>query len=1179
MRKKINQLAKGQLEEKLPAFALPSAPLEASVICGSQLQGEIPLSSTNGISFRGLAYTDDDRAEILQTAFAGLKTAIPYMVHAEDIPENTVLEGRFSLVTNGGDLEIPYRFTVCRPILLEEEAPSTVRELAELAEKRPEIMLSLFESEQFTDLPFFKDDSLRALYPALRRSPDRRMALEEFLVACGAKKPVKLTVEAEPQTYILREDSFKGELSVNRSGQGYCMLTVKSQAPFIRLQKERWTSMDFSGDVLRVPLQFVPERMHGGKNLGKVTVNTGREEMEIAVTVIPDRQQDVTAIKRGQYRRSRLQLARNLVVLYAGLQPPLNIETQALKYLDACDSFREPEVEQKLIRAEILRQMRRQDDEKEILEQIRATVQRNRTENVSQYLWFLYLEEEREKGNRLSDGFLRLLYRLKEEEADKPELLPLLMRSDSEWASQPEKCFAKIREHFRTGPLPLLLRIEAVILLNNNPELLVRLDDFTRSLLIFGARSRCWNREVALRAAALLLQEKRVLPGCERLIRLLYEAYPEKDILTALLAVIIRAGEPRKEYLPWYELGIKEDVRLTELYEYYLAALPSDYDGEIPRMVQLYYTYNSPSKLEAKYTLYRYIARHYGPDTQMGRLYDRQIQTFALEQLLEGAVSEEAGYFYEKMFVPQVLEPRTARILSELVYTVHLTLENRNIDRILVLYGELKDDFAYPVRNGEAYIPIFTPHCRLLFVDKSGNRYGQNVFRRKRLMASSDALLTELRRLSPDSLPFRLGLCQKALKGGLTDEEARDLVRRYVEWSELSEMFREKLIFSLVKRRDLNDAENATLLRALKNSPYLDAKAGQLLADSFLSRGEDEAAVEMVHRFGYRSFDHDLLMRLMNRQIRRQNYAYEKALFGVALSLYREGVWDPTTLTYLCKYYNGGTEAMRTLLERAAGGEALYYDLPERLLGQMLFTGDTARLEWVVELYLKGTRDPNRVLLHAYAVVQCERYFCREETVPDNIFAYLASWAASEKKPEMLPLICQIALTKYYSEKETLPADAMKLARTLLYHLYDQGKFFVYQQKLGRFFPLPAELADKTLIEYRGDESESVTIGLRLLPQEADEDFRVSDMPHVFRGIYVKPVLLFADEILEYRIERKGTLIREGRLAGGSGDSKNRFARLNSVIRDAVESREGWQEEIVEFGKVDVLLKDYFHTV
>ena len=138
--------------------------------------------------------------------------------------------------------------------------------------------------------------------------------------------------------------------------------------------------------------------------------------------------------------------------------------------------------------------------------------------------------------------------------------------------------------------------------------------------------------------------------------------------------------------------------------------------------------------------------------------------------------------------------------------------------------------------------------------------------------------------------------------------------------------------------------------------------------------------------------------------------------------------------------------------------------------------------------------------------------------VPEETFTLIRSWAEREKKAEYLPIICQIALTKRLSEKRLLSAADTDLAEEMLNNLYNQGLLFAYMKKLGRFMPLPAELADKTLIEYRGDADISTEIGFRILPQEKDRPMVFTEMPHVFRGIYVNPVLLFSDEKLEYEI-------------------------------------------------------------
>ena len=443
-------------------------------------------------------------------------------------------------------------------------------------------------------------------------------------------------------------------------------------------------------------------------------------------------------------------------------------------------------------------------------------------------------------------------------------------------------------------------------------------------------------------------------------------------------------------------------------------------------------------------------------------------------------------------------------------------------------------------------------------------------------------MLSVCRQLSPNSLPFQLEAVRLENTGTLVSPA--DLLGA----KGLSETYREKLMLSLIDEAKKDPENGAARLRAIKDSPYLNERTGHVLAESCILKEDDEAAIELIHRFGTRGYSAELLLRLLKRQIRKTDYAFEASRYQLSLSLYRGGDWNATTLTYLCRYFNGSTQDMKDLLALAQKPEnkALPYDLPARLLAQMLFAGDTEGLEQVFDSYSKEPQYMDRIVTEAYLVVESERYFHDGVRVPEETFTLIRSWAEREKKAEYLPVICQIALTKRLSEKRLLSAADTDLAEEMLNNLYNQGLLFAYMKKLGRFMPLPAELADKTLIEYRGDASVSTEIGFRVLPQEKDRPMVFTEMPHVFRGIYVKPVLLFADEKLEYEIrtvsgEDRQT-VEKGRLSlnAGAEPRDNRFTHLNRILSEFGDGAgEDWREELLAFGKEDVLLKDYFNVL
>ena len=1181
MKRKITQLAKGIIDAKVPEIQVLTEAVNATVVCGQQGKGELSLVSRNGVSFRGLIYADDDRIELPENSYAASSVQIPYVLHAEDLRENTELEGKFALVTNAGDFQIPYHFHICRPILMEHDLPQDAKALGELQAQDPELVMKLFQSEVFLQMPMFADDVLRALYISLRRSPDQKLALEEFLTACGAKEPVGLSLNESPRTYLF-QDGIPGEIAVSRNGEGYSLITAVSECSFIRIPKERWNNLDFTGDNCRIPLYFNRAALHRGKNLGAVRIGTGRRSVSIPVTVIIEDEAPAEEKRRDQYRRHSLQLYRTLLKLYGDPAGDKRLGEQAVRCLDACDSFKKPESRDKLLRAEVYRFLNLREEEKEVLDEIRADVQRARVEDTSAYLWFLYLEEEMEHGDRLSDGFLRLLYRMKESNLRSADVFPLQRRVDSEWAEQHEKSLERMREYYRRGELSLLLAVDAIHIYNQNPALMQKIGAFEQYLLRLGARNGFWTEEMASRSAELMARDDEGSPHSVRTLELLCTQYPRNDILEALLAILIRSGQPEERFHRWYAKGIEQDIRLSELYEFYLSTIPEGADEEIPQMVLLYYTYNSPKWLASKLNLYHFILSRFTEDSRIYRLYEKQMQTFALEQLLDGAQNSRITEFYDAMFIPEVVDERTAPLLTEYLYTQELHFANSAIREVRVVYGELEEEFSYPVTGGEAFVPIYSESARAVYVDAYGNRYARTQLQRRRFMNGTPEMLAVCRRLSPKSLPFQLEAVR--LEGPGTTMSPGDLLGA----RGLSEVYREKLMLALIEEAKKDAADGTARLRAIKDSPYLNERTGHVLAESCILKEDDEAAIELIHRFGYRGYSAELLLRLLKRQIRKNDYAYDQSRYQLSRSLYRGGSYNATTLTYLCRYFNGGTQDMKELLGLAQkdGSKALVYDLPARLLAQMLFTGDTEGLEEVFASYSKEPEYTDRIVTEAYLVIESERFFHDGVRVPEETFTLIRSWAEREKKAEYLPVICQIALTKRLAEKRLLSAADTELAEEMLNNLYNQGLLFAYMKKLGRFMPLPAELADKTLIEYRGDAAVSTEIGFRILPQEKDRPMVFTEMPHVFRGIYVKPVLLFSDEKLEYEIRtvkgKETETVDKGRLSlnAGAEPRDNRFTHLNRILSEyGGTAAEDWREELLAFGKEDVLLKDYFNVL
>ena len=66
-----------------------------------------------------------------------------------------------------------------------------------------------------------------------------------------------------------------------------------------------------------------------------------------------------------------------------------------------------------------------------------------------------------------------------------------------------------------------------------------------------------------------------------------YERFPSDEVLEAICKLVMKGRPVRKEYFPWYEKAIEQDISLTRLYEYYLYSLPESFERALPRQVLL----------------------------------------------------------------------------------------------------------------------------------------------------------------------------------------------------------------------------------------------------------------------------------------------------------------------------------------------------------------------------------------------------------------------------------------------------------------------------------------------------------------------------------------------------------------------------------------------------------------
>lgn len=322
MKERINRLARGIVDAELPKPVISPARVEETLSNHTIYKRELFVSSGNNLYIKGLAYSSHPRVRILTAAFGGLRNHIAYEIDTSWCENGDMIEGSVSLVTNGGEFEVPFLFLVeMTGSVRVLTTLKTVEDYAGLARKDMEMALRLMEYRDFTEAPFLQDMHVRAVYEGLRGHGNRQNALEEFFLALGVKEPVELTLSTARKSYENLTDVISDKVVLKKNTWGYLSIEVRADGEFIELSKKMITQSDFEDGRFELRFKIHPERMHKGKNLGAICLMTVHGDTRISIEAMGDTTVDITGreheiSKAGICRYLKLREAYESCLLY-----------------------------------------------------------------------------------------------------------------------------------------------------------------------------------------------------------------------------------------------------------------------------------------------------------------------------------------------------------------------------------------------------------------------------------------------------------------------------------------------------------------------------------------------------------------------------------------------------------------------------------------------------------------------------------------------------------------------------------------------------------------------------------------------------------------------------------------------------------------------------------------------
>lgn len=1156
MRERINRLARGIVENEAPRLGISCRAMEEAVRMNTVTRGEFYVYS-DGIPLKGLIYSSNYRVRVFNEAFGGVKNKINFEVNSNYLENGDAIKGCFYLVTNGGEAEIPYVFSVelaaSGRVLCEL---NSIEEFAGLASRDMDTALRLFEYPDFVEAPFMKEPRVRGLYDGLKGRGSRQNVLEEFLVACGVKEPVGIVAEDEEKCYPAVESVIEDRLVLKKSTWGYVQVELQAEESFVRLEKTQLTANDFTGDRAEIRFRIDPQYMHYGRNYCRIFLSAGSAHKEIKVTAVLPEVMEMAPGTPLIYKEGMRRYVSMRLDYECGIYEGAFLLNNMLQELDNIKKRQDGSDGLELLRAELCLMQGMKEQAVLILDRCRDSILSTREDNLENYCFYQYLQMLAKDNLAQRDSLLRLVNKYYNDDPKRFYLLLLLMKLDPQYSKNRSMALLQMKEQYRLGCTSPFLYAQACRLLDEEPELLRVMDSFELQSLYFGARKGMIGEKLALYIARIAAYEKGLRRVFFYLLELLYQKYGTDELLGAVCGLLIKGNCRGERYFDWFEKGVSKGIKLTRLYEYYLYSAPESFGEAFCQEVLLYFSYEHTLDADSRAKLYCNVLTYCGTDSKIYELYKRQMEEFTFSQLFEGRLSDKLAVLYHHMLYRDVIDDKLAQALPSILKAGRITCQNPMMKSVVVRFEELADEEVVPLKQGRAYVPLYSDHFLILFQDAYGSRFA-NVPYTQATALNEEGLEERCYELFPDHPMIRLRRCRDILERGSLGERELEILKKALEEIRFHPLYRNLIVGRIVeyyKKRAMEDSadgiqEQAAYLIAMDKAKLAQEERARI-CELLINGGYFREAYDMVREYGCEQIRTGRLLKLCVKMILGNLFDQDPLLSSLAIRIFEEGRVDGVLLDYLCEHFNGSTRQMYRILMQAVGEHVETYDMEERLLAQMLFTGARKGLDKTFELYVSRKKYQDNIV-RAYFTVKCVDYFLEDARLADNVVSYLEGELRRFTELSRAPVIYILALSRYYSERKELDSEQGELCAAMVEILLANQLIFPYLQNLSAYGRIPDEMMEKTYIQYRGRRDGRVIIKTRVLPEE--EEFSPEGMRQVYQGIYVKDKLLFDGELMEFQIyeEEEGQYVLkyEGstQYEVRSIGKEDRFVRLNAM--------------------------------
>lgn len=1181
MRARIGQIAAGRFNGTKPILAFSEETIDLSVIEGRSEAGSFVIESTNQIKICGIVYSTNPRMECLNPHFEGEKVRIRYQFNSKGLTEGDACEGKFVIVCN----QIEYSLSFCARItrLYAEASTGAVKSLDDftrLAASNWDEAYHLFYNRNFLNTIPYDNVYERLTYEGFACARPSGQNMEEFLIGVNKKQPVSISVDKSEEIFMASKEPQSGCFTITKDNWGYTEIRLRTDCEFIKLSKPVLTLDDFIGKTYLYEYIIDASAMHAGRNFGRIYIDGVYQSFTIDITAgVRD---DDGSISDIAVTKDIKECMVGIMELYTSFRLKRIVTgvwaNETISILNHLHALMPDEHMYELMKAQAFIINRQRQEAKWILDDFKHS---NPDKKAPIWGYYLYLMTLLEREPSYVDNMTHEVELIFYENPDSVLLFWVLLFLRDQYFDDSAGKLKDIKYWVLRGCSSPYLYIEAYYLISQDPYLIKELSVFELRILSWAVKEKALTKELA----GAIFEAVDLAGGFDNrvyeLLTAAYEICPEAEYVGIICSYLIKGHKNDTCFHKWFELGIENKLRLTGLYESYLLTMNDRQISPVPKVIQMYFSFDNKLPYRKLAVLYNNIIAAKETEPEVYHKYRKAMGRFAMDQVQLRHIDDNLAVLYEDMLELGFINEELSAAFSDIIYTHKLIVFDKRIVRAIIYQNEMKEPQIVPVTDQCAYFELFSNDYVILFEDSRGYRYVKSISYRLQRLMDAEKYLDRCISLSPDRPQYIVSHFKHVRDYSDFTKDDLKLFKPVFYSESFSDSYKAVMGYRILKYCQLHDYEDYVrpFLQSI-DFDILQKDARKYLIDMLVSNRLYEKAYDMAMEYGIDMLAAASQVVLCENALKVQ-HVDDDFMVQLAISAFKTGKYSDLVLKYLCENYTGPTDELINLWHAADKFSISSMKLDERILEQGIYT--QIEPEKISDIFLEYyKRAGNDKLILAYISLVAHGYLHSGMCKVDFIFDIIEKRFIGNRT---LNDACQLALLKHFAKKTDITQAELEIEDTLLkYYIYN-NMYFDFFARLDYRLLKKYFIYDKAFLQYESTPGAHVV--LHYSRDEDGEEFNSEDMVEMYDGIYVKAFVIFFGELIRYYIteEHDNSIeVKESnRLTCNNIPGDNDHSRYNlineMIISDTLSDETTLKSNIDEYKRLDAATKQLFKLI